>query len=242
MNGWKGVRLTVGVALLGSCFASGCDQSSAPPVPPQATTPAAAPDTAEKPTTQELMSGTYRRLNLPGMSLTMMVPQSWKIEMRSSGLTFLEGPTLADRAAIQLSVREALPKDRYQTLVERLGKDDSGAQEPGAVKKNEVREVGMMKIVERISTGKPMTVGRVGPRGLPEVDSSGNQINDVSTPMRWLLTIFVPEGPRMEHFELNFIGLTAEQYATDKPLLEKVIRSIQYDDGGVAPSPSMPGI
>lgn len=243
MRAWIAVRRAVGIALAAISFAAGCDQAPAPPAAPKTTTPAATPaDPSNKPTTQELMSGTYRRLNLPGMSLTMMVPQSWKIEMHNGGLTFLEGPTLADQVAIQLSVREALPKDRYSALVERLAKDDSAGQDSGALKKSEVRDVGMMKIVERISTAKPISIGRVGARGLPEVDGQGNQIIDTSTPMRWLLTIFIPDGQQMAHYELNFIGMTAEQYATDKPLLDKVIGSIRYDDGSFVPSPNAPGI
>ena len=86
----------------------------------------------------------------------------------------------------------------------------------------------------------PIRTARVGARGLPEVDAQGNPMVDTSTPMRWLITVFIPEGKMMSHYELNFIGLTAEQYAIDKPLLEKVVASLKYEDGTLAPQ--IPGM
>ena len=77
-----------------------------PPAPPAGGSPQAQAEPA-RPTTQELLSGSYKRLVLPGMPLAVQAPQSWKIEM-DGPLTFLQGPTPTD-VLVDLTTTDRTP-------------------------------------------------------------------------------------------------------------------------------------
>jgi hypothetical protein len=215
---------------------SGCERSPAP-APVTLPPPKAAASQPVRPTTQELLSGAYQKLYLPGTPFSVMAPESWKVQNNGT-INFLEGPTPADQIMIKISQFDPITAERYAGLVDRLVKEDN-PQPAGTPKKNELRDADRLHIVERISAADPITTMRLGPRGTPDTDAQGNPIMITSIPIRWNLNIFVPESRAVSWYELNCIGLTLDQYNQDKDLISKVFASLRYDDPSLVPA--LPG-
>src|SRR4051794_2590293 len=102
----KGDSMRPALLIWGGCLAIaifGCDQRPAAPVSavPTQPPPVVVPEEA-RPTTQELLIGARKPLQLPNMPLSVRVPVSWKIEP-TGPLTVLTGPTPFDKAMIQLA-------------------------------------------------------------------------------------------------------------------------------------------
>jgi hypothetical protein len=214
----------------------GCERSPAP-APVTLPPPKAAASQPVRPTTQELLSGAYQKLYLPGTPFSVMAPESWKVQNNGT-INFLEGPTPADQIMIKISQFDPITAERYTGLVDRLVKEDN-PQPAGTPKKNELRDADRLHIVERISAADPITTMRLGPRGTPDTDAQGNPIMITSIPIRWNLNIFVPESRAVSWYELNCIGLTLDQYNQDKDLISKVFASLRYDDPSLVPA--LPG-
>ena len=60
-------------------------------------------------------------------------------------------------------------------------------------------------------------------------DSNNQERTVTATPYSWNLTLYVPQGKNFGRYEINFIGLTREQYLQDKSVLEVIIDSLRYD-------------
>jgi hypothetical protein len=77
--------------LIGFAVLCGCD--NAPPPPPQVMEQAQndASTQTSRPTTQELLTGQYVKLTLPGLPLSLRIPASWKVGSAPT-ISFLEGP------------------------------------------------------------------------------------------------------------------------------------------------------
>src|SRR5262245_53680451 len=91
-----------GLILMTWMGSAGCDPPKAPP-PPQPTAEATTQPTPQRPTTQQLLSGTFKKVPLPSAPLSISVPESWKIEPVGA-ITFLTGPTpSSEEARIQLT-------------------------------------------------------------------------------------------------------------------------------------------
>ncbi len=224
------------LSVLGLIAWAGCDRRPAPP--PQAqvpeTQPATQPDEL-RPTTQQLLSGAYKTLPLPGMPLAIKVPESWKINV-SGPVVFLEGPSPSGTITIQLAQRDTLKPDQLDLFLLGVKKDQE--QHPDTVKRADLRDLGKIKMLERLSILRPMSSPKVDVQGNAVLDSHGNIVTITTVPVRWTLIAFVPYQNAFSRFELNFIDLTAEQYAADKDFLEKIINSLTYE--GNTPATSEP--
>ena len=73
---------------------------------------------------------------------------------------------------------------------------------------------------------------QVGLPGPLMVGPIGQEKEIIVTNYKWTITMFVPRDATNKEFdrhELNFVGLTREQYDQDKELLDPIIKSLQYD-------------
>src|SRR5450432_1981612 len=168
-------------------FLISCNRSPKPP-PASAISAQTKPEAA-RPTTQELLSGPYKRMVLPGMPLAIQVPQSWKIEVDGS-LTFLQGPTPTDNAIIQLAQRESARPDQIEILLAGIKREQE--QHPNTIKRADLPNIGDMKIIEQISISQPITTPKVDASGIGMVDKDGNPLTVTLTAANWKLTVLVP--------------------------------------------------
>jgi hypothetical protein len=208
----------VALALMAALALAGCD--NAPPVPKNLPAtddrPATAPATS-RPTTQELLTGPTKKLNLNAIPFSVTVPQSWEVKTTPEGLTFLEGPSPAGDVQIQLAKRHnQLSKEDVEALI-RAAKRDADAH-PEAHRTATVREMASFRILDRQSTGTPVSVQTTDPEGKPTV----TQI----TPYQWTILLLLPRGTNFEAYELSFYDLTLEQFTKDKQFLQKIVDSV----------------
>lgn len=179
-----------------------------------------------RPTTQQLLSGPYVRLRLPGMPLSLQVPPEWKISFMNT-LALLEGPTPFDRAAIQLSHRDPLREDQIELLVAGVRKKHQ--DRPSPINDFKFKKLSGMNVLEELSSSEPIITPKVDAWGQNMLDPNGNPITTTITPVHWKLTVFVPGDKAFNQYELNFIDLTTDQYAVDKEFLRKIVDSLEYE-------------
>jgi hypothetical protein len=177
-----------------------------------------------RPTTQELLTGPRNSLRLHYFPLSVQAPESWKITSMAGGdLVFVEGPAPAgDDVQIQLSHRGVVPDQQFDRRHAATTREAANAN----VMRSEVRSFGEMKILEHQSLGKePVTL----------TDRSGKPMPQTVN-LKWNVHVFIhrPEGG-YESYELNFVGLTADQYEKDKDFLRGIVESVKHD-----PHPSLP--
>ncbi len=99
-----------------------------------------------------------------------------------------------------------------------------------AIKMAELRPIAGAKVLERQRVGRTPT---------PSPDDDPNV--RPSPMFNWTINVFVPRGADYETHELNFIGLTADQYEADKALLREIIDSISVDSAAAATAPATSG-
>jgi hypothetical protein len=147
-------------------------------------------------------------------------------QLDGTTMTFLEGPTPGGGdASIQLVERATTTLDKFQIIVDGAKKELK--QFPDTMRMAEVREVaGGVKVLER---------QRVGQAAKSSLNDAGVR---ESPPYSWTITVFIPRdgGKNYETCELNFIGLTVDQYEADKALLREIIDSVTVNDVTSAPS------
>jgi hypothetical protein len=221
MRSWMG-------GLIGFAVLCGCDSAPAPPpaVVQQSQNDAATQQS--RPTTQELLTGQYVKLTLPGLPLSVRIPTSWKLGSAAT-ISFLEGPVPSSEhdAVIQFASRGNLPADRFDAVVDRMKKE--AEQAPGPLKRIDSRTVGNLLILERLYMGTPITSPKLDFRDNPVLDAQGNAITITSTPLHWNLSVFISEAGGYSRYDLNAIGLSAEQYPAERELLEKILYSLAYE-------------
>jgi hypothetical protein len=226
-------RLRCMYCMLWGAFLFGCDRHpEPPPAAPTAAAAVSAPAQPPRPTTQELLSGPYKTIVLPGMPLSVQAPQSWKIDVEGP-LTFLQGPTPTDDAMIQLAQRETRSSDQVENLL--AGAKHDQEMHPDTVKLVDMREMGDTKVLEQLSISRPITTPKVDAHGDGILDEHGNLQTVTTTTARWKFSVLVPYQNEFSDYELNFIDLSGEQYAADKDFLEKIMSSLRTD-GSVAPA------
>ena len=208
---------------------SGCDDASDPPPHLVADQPAPKPIEAEvRPTTQELLEGPRKPVSLGELPLTVQAPKGWGLgTLSGTSHVLLQGPTPSGEASIQLKVRPTTSAAKLEMIV-------SGAKKelerfPQSVTMVELRPIPGAQVLEQQRVGEM-------PRALPDDDPSIK----LSRPMNWTITVFVPRGADHDTYELNFIGLTADQYQTDKALLRGIIDSIAVQTAAEARPASAP--
>ncbi len=230
------MKILVCVALTSIlCWGLACDDNNTvPPAVQQAAEKAQAqgPKGPPRPTTQELLTGGRRRFALSPLPFSVSVPTSWKVDSLGAGsITVLAGPTPSGEAQIQLSTRSVAKKDELE-IIQRAAKKELTQPATDSTKrtiKADFRKLGEVELFERQAVGQPSPLTLTNPDGSERVETA--------TPYTWTLMMFVPQGNDFARHEMNFIGLTAEQFQQDKGLLEGMLASLQYDPGN---APVMP--
>jgi len=195
------------VLLAGMTLAWGCEKSSPPKVmekPPTDVEVVPPP-----PTTQELMSGKYKKLPLTPLPLTAEVPESWSVETtKGTTLTTLEGPGI-DGRKIQMSLTIGTPMtaDRLKNVLDGIKR--AATRESQSNRSIQVRDAGDVKILEEQRTFAGAT-------------QPDEQTHD------WKVTYFVHTELDYSQYVVDVIGLTAGQYEQSKDLLRKIFDSITY--------------
>ena len=205
---------------------TGCDDAAAPPPNVVADQPAAKPHEADpaRPTTQELLEEPRTLIALGELPLTVRVPRGWAVKtLAGTTHVLLEGPTPSGDASIQLNVRPSASAEKLGMIINGAKKELE--QFPQSIKMVQLRSIEGAQVLERQRVGDM-------PRALPDDDPSLKP----SRPLNWTITVFVPRGANFDTYELNFIGLTADQYDIDKPLLRGVVDSIAVQTGGPSTS------
>lgn len=219
------IRLLACVGLL----VAGCDKSKQQIEQVKTAAETKPPATQEaKPTTQELLSGKYKRLRLPNTPLSLMVPESWKIDAVGP-VTFITGPSPFGTATIGLSSPSsiAFKQSEIDSLTTKLQNDI--ATKPEQFRRGEHRSIGNVQLIEKRFLGKPMTRDKLDDKGDPIPDNQNGFVTVTATPVQWTLTLFVPADQDYARYELNFIDLDADQMSVDQQLLDKIIGSVTVD-------------
>jgi hypothetical protein len=208
---------------------TGCDDARDPvvsdssqlvdPVPPLATQPVL-------PTSTEILEGPRTELPLLVVPLVATVPESWRVQQNEGGrLVFLEGQGPTQFVQIQLARRPAISAQEMDARLTAASKETTGT---GVT----VRAVGDTRILERVSVGTLSST--------PIFDDKGNTIVFTSPPLRWTITLFQPRTgqPReVDVYELNFVGLTNDQYEAEKRFLREIVDSVRHDAEAERPLP-----
>jgi hypothetical protein len=224
-------RFACAAVLLAGLYVTGCDDTPAPPPAlVQETPPPDAPPT--RPTTQELLEGPRKSISLGELPLTVQAPAGWAVKpMFGTSHILLQGPTPTGDAAIQLNERPLTTGAKFDLLVNGAKKELQ--QFPQSIKLVELRTIEGAKVLERQRIG-------LMPKPSPD-DPPGMK---PSPPLNWTITVFVPRGADYDTHELNFVGLTADQYEADKGLLRGIIESIAVNHvatpGGATTAPATP--
>jgi len=185
--------------------------------------------TPARPTTQELLSGSYKRISLFPLPLTISAPQSWSVNSMAERIYFLQGPAPGATAdvQIQLAERNSETKDKLDRLF-RAAKRDA-EQHPG-VTRVDVRQLGNVRVfdVQRVLDATDVVA--------PSIDSPSN----TGLPAKlvdWSITYFVPRGSDFAAYELHFFSLSREQFESDKDFFRKLLDSVQPQDTGLGITP-----
>jgi hypothetical protein len=212
-------------------LATGCDEK--PAVPPDLATPpsASAPTEIAAPTTQELMSGPRKSIGLGTVPLKASVPQSWSIKSLNGGsIHLLGGPAPLGVIQIQIAQRPVVPAEKLKSLVAIAKKElVTDAATVKVVDVHPMKADPTAQVVERQAIGQTMPAMPVG--------ENGTEMSKPETLYSWTLTYYVPEGPSFNVYELNFVGLTIDEFKANESLLREVLDSIQ-PVGGPTTSPA----
>jgi hypothetical protein len=225
------------ILALGLCV--GCDDhdevpaSLLNPSPLDATTQPTLPD---RPTTQELETGSRVWLALDTLPLRIQVPASWKITQHGEVGAWLEGPTPHGDAHIALKLRPTIEMDQFRAYLKGIEKEKA---DPKAMTTHRI--VGPMHVVDRRSFLQASVSPVLDTQGLPVLDDKGEVRMQTIVPMRWWINLAVPfDDKRVDQYELNFIMFTKDQHELDRAFLEKILGTLDYI-GQVPPTqPSIP--
>ena len=202
-----------GLKLLFAALLVGCDKG--PDVPRitsnPASQPAAPPPSA--PTTQELMSGTYKRISLAPLPLAAQVPQSWETAVpEGTHMTVLDGPAPGGSTArVSLEMGPRIRADKLDRILD--GAKKEADKEKLTTILCDVRTVGDMKVLEEQKRFHAATAPQ-------------------ETLIEWKVTYFLRRDDDFSPYTLNIIGLNEPQFEQSKQLLRKIIDSVVYDPAG----------
>ena len=218
-------------------FAGACDKPEAPP--PDAPPPVAKP---VAPTTQQLLDGPRKAVNLGNLPLTMDVPAGWAVndhgEPGQITLQMLEGPILGGEAHITLRQRDNVSPERMKSLIEHARRPSTTLTKAGVTV--DVRNLGDGRVIERRSIPQPSTRPSNVTVNAPSnaLSDAPNELTsklpagspDTDRPVEWRVTIFIQGGINYEQYELLFIDLSPQAYAANEKLLRGLIDSLKASD------------
>jgi hypothetical protein len=222
--------------VLAAIVALGCDDR--PPVPASVLEQAKKQDQQPKgpkvPTTQELLTGPRKRVDLMPLPLSMEMPVSWGRwnEKNPAGIkidaNLFQGYTPNGEVQIQLSSRPSMKPEDLDRIVD-AGKKEKAAK-PQQILKFELRPLGSAKVLERQSVGLPQP--------LTTYDPDGTAHTSVESNFKWTLTVLVPSSGNYSVYEIE-MDLTKNQYDKDKDFLNTIIDTLRYDaDAATTTAPS----
>jgi hypothetical protein len=215
-----------GVLIVGLVLIAGCDDR--PDVPVAVLEQANKPkDTLPKrPTTQDLVSGARKQIVLGPLPLTMRVPQSWNVTTPAS-ISLLHGYTPSGgEIDIQLTSRPSLKQEDLDRLI--AGAKKEMTEKPESILKVEVRPLGAVRVFERQTVGQP--------RPLTTFDSQNQPHTRTESIFNWTVSVLSPAAGAFQVFELNFIGLTKNQYDQDQKFLHGVLETLTVAGATTSPS------
>jgi hypothetical protein len=216
---WLG-SLLLPVALLG------CDDKKDLPTnptsaPPPSTQPAAPTATAPaRPTTQELVSGKRKVLNLSAYRLTIEVPESWHLDSIGS-TTYIIGDAPGGEVRIHLAPGAQIKADPIKAMEKKALAEAQAHPETLEV-----------KALLNIGGSARMMERREIRRNVPIEGEDGKTHN--SDRVDWSVMVFLPDGDKFTLELLDFSSMPLQQYQGDKAFLEGIIRSLHYDATGGA--------
>jgi hypothetical protein len=200
----------------------GCEQE--PPMPPwdepQLHEPEPEPEPEpERPTAEQLLRGPRQRIQLEPLPLAVHAPEGWEVRALRGQVVFLQGPTPAGEVQIHLNSRPTMRSDQFELLI-------AGAraelEENADILRLELEQIGNMQVLHR-QVVEPLPENGFVPEPQPD-----DLEVDLGTPLRWTIAVFIPRNDHFEVYELNFIGLSVEQYEQDRELLDSIIGSLEY--------------
>ena len=200
-HGWFGVSC---VAML---ISLGCEKSPAPPKPSEKPAEKAVVST---PTTQELMSGPYKRVLLSPLPFYARVPQSWENKMmEGTTLNFLQGSG-PDGQDVQISLVIGTPvkSESLKNVLARAQRDAD--KDKNTYREFHIRQIGDIQVMEEQKL-------------FTSTDNPREQLID------WKMTFFVPRDLDYAPYVVDVLGMTTERFEKSKDLLKKISDSIEYE-------------
>jgi len=196
---------------------SACDR--APDVVPPMPTTTHVVQTKPRATPEEIRTGPRTKLDLVALPFSFHTPAGWEArEIEGSSLVMVQGPAPEGDVQFTLAPRTGTTPEKIKLL-------ESGARSEMAknsdVKLVRLRDVGSIQMLEKqsiqVTAFDPTSVDP----GAPPTTSLGHTF-------KWTIQIFVPRRDFFETYELNFIGLTPEQFEVDKDFLDQLLTSVEY--------------
>ena len=231
----------------------GCDNAPPPPAvaaPARPTGKVVA--VAVRPTTQELLTGRNKRLQLPGLTMSITVPESWHLVEAPGAVPAARAPAAAsDPGRLDPHgappAPSAAPMDITAASVE--GASPGGDVEIKAIdyanftkdqmkshleggKRIADREKDRTRVFDVRPLGNTTVLEHmtVAPKQkVPYLDEKGNVAERMATPITWDYTYFVPVGERFHVYIVNIQMVTLEQLEGDREFFKKIIDSITID-------------
>jgi hypothetical protein len=186
------------------------------------------PATEPRPTTQELLSGEFRRISLAPLPLSAHVPKPWSVKMIADNLYFLRGPTPAGDVQIQIAERASETGERLERLF-RAAQRDADAHKN--ITRVEIRQLGDMKVFDiKRDVTHPPSVAETG---------SGAAANVPLKFVDWSVTYYVPRGSDFAAYELHFFNLSEDLFNADKAFLQRILDSVTPEQGGLGVTPEV---
>ena len=213
------------VTMFGAGLLIGCDDK--PTLPPGYSEGSDNKPSADaRPTTQELLSGPFKRLSLAPLPLSANVPASWSVKMMTDNLYFLQGPSPSAEVQVQIAERTSETAEKLDRML-RAAKRDADAHKD--TMRVEVRALGDMKVLDM-----QRDVTHAPPPGTPGATTAP------TVPMKyvdWSVTYYVPRGSDYAAYELHFFNLSADVFNADRGFLQRILDSVSPEHAGLGVTP-----
>lgn len=204
----------------------GCDKP--PPPPPTVTGDDAAADASttepedRRPKTDEIMSASWRPVQLGNHPLRLQAPPTWESKTIGTAVVLRgpapNGPPPEGVTEITVNKPPPFPKEMaksFEAEQRRAATRPAAAATTAPASATEINAV---------------TAREIGPNRVLDLRRLQPAVGNLPPMVDWRLVVFVPAGAdTVNTYQLNFIGLTLDQYQKDKELLEKIVNSLEVD-------------